>query len=442
MKQSTARRLPTLGLRANAAQFALLVAVNALVGAMVGQQQTVLPLLAQSEFGLSGYTFVFTYVAAFGIAKATSNWFAGTLSDRYGRKPVLLAGWLFAIPVPLMLIAAPDWGWVIAANVLLGINQGLTWSTTVIMKIDLVGPARRGLAMGLNEAAGYGAVAISSLVAGGLAAEFGLRPAPFLLGIAYTALAILLSGAFVKDTRPHALLDAKLNPGRTPAAPSGTAGAPTNRQIFALTSFKEPALSSASMAGLVNNLNFGLSWGLFPLLFATADLSAGQIGMLFALYPGVWGIGQMFTGALSDRIGRKHLITAGMLTQAAALSVIALGHGVAAWSVGTVLLGAGTAMVYPTLLAAVGDVAHPSWRGRAVGVYRVWRDLGYAVGAIMGGIIADRLGLQAAVWMTAALSAAAALAVAGRMYETHLPPRAPAHEGDARATLPPHHTST
>ncbi|MGG5753610.1 MFS transporter [Zafaria sp. Z1313] len=441
MKQSTTRALPILGLRANAAQFTLLVAVNALVGGMVGQQQTVLPLLAHAEFGLSGYTFLFAYVAAFGIAKATSNWFAGTLSDRYGRKPVLLAGWLFAIPVPLMLIFAPDWSWVIAANVLLGINQGLTWSTTVIMKIDLVGPAQRGLAMGLNEAAGYGAVAATSLLAGYHAEQYGLRPAPFLLGIAYTALALLLSGLFVRETHPHALLDAGNMDARGASARHGLDANLANGQIFSLTSFREPALSSASLAGLVNNLNFGLSWGLFPLLFATADLSMGQIGLLFALYPGVWGIGQMATGALSDRIGRKHLITTGMLVQAGALAIIALGDGFGAWASGTVLLGAGTAMVYPTLLAAVGDVAHPAWRGRAVGVYRVWRDLGYAVGAILGGIVADLFGLNAGVWMAAALSAAAGLIVAIRMYETHPPHPRPTPAGNTLATLPRDHTN-
>ena len=430
MKNTTTARLPTLGLRANAAQFTLLVAVNALVGGMVGQQQTVLPLLAEAEFGLTGYTFVFAYVAAFGITKAIANWFAGTLSDRYGRKPVLLAGWLFAIPVPIMLILAPDWGWVVAANVLLGINQGLTWSTTVVMKIDLVGPAQRGLAMGLNEAAGYGAVAATSLLAGYLAEQYGLRPAPFLLGLAYTALGLLLSGVFVRETRGHTRLDA----GRVAVrgAPGHNLDANlTNRQILALASLREPALSSASLAGLVNNLNFGLAWGLFPLLFATAELSTGQIGLLFALYPGVWGLGQLATGAISDRIGRKHLISAGMATQAAALSVIALGHGFGAWAAGTVLLGVGTAMVYPTLLAAVGDVAHPAWRGRAVGVYRVWRDLGYAVGAILGGVVADAAGLQAAVWSAAALSAAAAIAVAVRMYETH-PPSARRTDPDLR----------
>ncbi|MCT1515566.1 MFS transporter [Dietzia cercidiphylli] len=414
-------RTPELGLKANAAQFTLLVAINALVGGMVGQQQTVLPLLATELFGLTGYTFIFTYVAAFGVTKAIANYFAGTFSDRYGRKPVLLVGWLFAIPVPLMLIWAPDWSWVVAANVLLGINQGLTWSTTVVMKIDLVGPRQRGLAMGLNEAAGYGAVAVTSLLAGYLAGQYGLRPAPFLVGVAYTALALVLSGIFVRETRDHALLDA----GRHTARPDGLHdhlhADMTDREIAIQTSFREPALSSASQAGLVNNLNFGLSWGLFPLLFATAGLTVGQIGLLFALYPAVWGVGQLFTGALSDRVGRKHLISVGMATQAAALVVIALGNGFGMWAVGTMILGAGTAMVYPTLLAAIGDVAHPVWRGRAVGVYRVWRDLGYAVGAVFGGIVADAMGMHAAVWAAAAVSAASAAAVAIRMYETLTP---------------------
>lgn len=408
-----------LGLRANAAQFALLVAVNALVGGMVGQQQTVLPLLAESEFELTGYSFIFTYVAAFGITKAIANYFAGTLSDKYGRKPVLLIGWLFAVPVPLMLIFAPDWGWVVAANVLLGINQGLTWSTTVVMKIDLVGPAKRGLAMGLNEAAGYGAVAVTSLIAGYLAEQYGLRPAPFLLGLAYTALALLLSGVFVRETRGHAQLEAAQHRPRGDGIHDHLHANLTNRQVAVQTSVKEPALSAASQAGLVNNLNFGLSWGLFPLLFATADLSVSQVSVVFALYPGVWGAGQLVTGALSDRIGRKHLITAGMALQAAALMLIASGDGFTHWAFGTALLGAGTAMVYPTLLAVVGDVAHPAWRGRAVGVYRVWRDLGYAAGAVLGGVVADALGLSAAVWAAALVSAASAAVVAVRMYETH-----------------------
>nr|WP_280364721.1 MFS transporter [Nocardia wallacei] len=412
-----------LGLRQNAAQFTLLVAVNALVGGMVGQQQTVLPLLAESEFGLTGYTFIFTYVAAFGITKAIANYFAGTFADRYGRKPVLIIGWLFALPVPLMLIAAPNWWWVVAANVLLGINQGLTWSTTVVMKIDLVGPTRRGLAMGLNEAAGYGAVAVSSLLAGYLAEHYGLRPAPFLLGLAYAATALALTGLFIHETRDHARLEATGHTPRADGRHDHLHAELTNREIALHTSLAEPALASASHAGLVNNLNFGLSWGLFPLLFATADLTVAQIGLLFALYPGIWGAGQLVTGGLSDRIGRKHLITGGMAIQAAALAVIAVSGGFPGWALGTVLLGIGTAMVYPTLLAVIGDVAHPIWRGRAVGIYRVWRDLGYAVGAILGGIIADLMGLHAAVWAAAIISAAAALLVAARMYETHPQPR-------------------
>ncbi|MDN6170432.1 MAG: MFS transporter, partial [Micrococcaceae bacterium] len=327
MKKKSGARIPVLGLRANAPQFVLLVAVNALVGGMVGQQQTVLPLLAGAEFGLSGYTFIFSYVAAFGIAKAVSNWFAGTLSDRHGRKPVLMIGWLFAVPVPLMLILAPSWGWVVAANILLGVNQGLTWSTTVVMKIDLIGPNRRGLAMGFNEAAGYGAVAITSLLTGHLAEQFGLRPAPFLLGIAYTALGLVLTGLFVRETKGHSRLEAEQQATARSAGPTRVDAQLDSRRIAELTSFKDPSLSSASWAGLVNNLNFGLSWGVFPLLFATAHLSDGRIGLLFAIYPGVWGLGQLVTGALSDRIGRKQLVVWGMAVQGVALAVIAAGDG-------------------------------------------------------------------------------------------------------------------
>ncbi|HEX6249396.1 MAG TPA: MFS transporter [Nocardioidaceae bacterium] len=423
------RRPTRLGLRANAAQFTILVAINALVGGMVGQQQTVLPLLAEDEFGLTGYTFMFTYVVAFGITKAAANYFAGTWSDRYGRKPVLIAGWLFAVPVPLMLIWAPSWGWVVAANVLLGVNQGLTWSTTVIMKIDLVGPKQRGLAMGLNEAAGYGAVAVTSMAAGYLAAEYGLRPAPFLLGLTYTALALGLSTLAVRETRGHAKVEAAGHVARADGRHDHLHSELSNRDVFTQTSFREPALSSASQAGLVNNLNFGLSWGLFPLLFASSGLAVGQIGVLFALYPGVWGIGQLFTGAMSDRWGRKHLITIGMFTQAIALAVIAAADSFGLWAAGTVLLGSGTAMVYPTLLAAIGDVAHPAWRGRAVGIYRVWRDLGYAVGALMGGVVADLWSLRTAVWVAAAVSVVSALIVALRMYETHHRPTDTVPEG-------------
>jgi MFS family permease len=405
---------PRLGLRPNIVQFSLLVAVNALVGGMVGQEQTVLPLLATEVFGLTGYTFLLTYVMAFGITKAITNYLAGTWSDRFGRKPVLVAGWLLAIPVPLMLIWAPSWGWVVAANVLLGINQGLTWSTTVVMKIDLVGPRQRGLAMGLNEAAGYGAVAITAWLAGYLAANHGLRPAPFLLGLSYALIGLALSVVLVRETRDYARLEAASHPAGT-----GTDAALSNRDIFVRTSLTEPALSSASQAGLVNNLNFGLSWGLFPLLFASAGLAVDRIGLLIAVYPAVWGVAQILTGALSDRWGRKHLITAGMLTQAVGLALIATGQSFGWWLAAGALLGAGTAMVYPTLLAVIGDVAHPLWRARSVGVYRLWRDSGYAVGAVVGGVAADLWGLRAAVWTAAAITVVSAVAVAARMYETH-----------------------
>lgn len=410
----TATRPIRLGLRANLAQFSLLVLVNALVGGVVGQEQTVLPLLAEQEFHLTGYTFLLTYVLVFGLSKAATNYFAGTWSDRYGRKPVLIAGWLIALPVPLLLIWAPSWGWIVAANLLLGINQGLTWSTTVIMKVDLVGPRQRGLAMGFNEAAGYGAVAITSVLAGYLAAQYGLRPAPFLLGLTYVILGLVLSTLVIKETRGHAHWE-------TTQANNDASTALTNRQVFTRTTLTDPALSSASQAGLVNNLNFGLSWGLFPLLFASADLPVNRVGILVALYPAVWGVGQLATGALSDRWGRKHLITIGMLTQAAGLAVIATAESFSGWSIATVLLGAGTAMVYPTLLAAIGDVAHPSWRARSVGVYRLWRDSGYAAGAVLGGIIADLWDLRTAVWAAAALSLTSGLLVAARMYETHPP---------------------
>jgi MFS family permease len=408
-----------LGLRANAAQFTLLVAVNALVGGMVGQQQTVLPLLAEQEFDLTGYTFLFSYVAAFGVTKAAANYVAGIWSDRVGRKPVLLVGWLFAVPVPLILIWAPHWAWIVVANVLLGINQGLTWSTTVIMKIDLVGPKRRGLAMGLNEAAGYGSIALTALVAGHLAEQYGLRPAPFLLGLSYVVLALALSGLAVHETRDHVIVEAAQRAQRPTSSTALLPESLDSRAVFTQTSLREPSLSSASQAGLVNNLNFGLSWGLFPLLFATAGIATDEIGVLVALYPAVWGIGQLFTGALSDRWGRKHLITAGMFTQAAALVVIAVADGVALWATGAILLGAGTALVYPTLLAVIGDVAHPVWRGQAVGIYRVWRDLGYAVGALMAGVVADLWGLRAAVWAAACVTVASGLVVAARMRETH-----------------------
>jgi MFS family permease len=426
MTTPATKHLPLqLGLRANLAQFSLLVAVNALVGGMLGQERTVLPLLAEQEFHLNAYTAGMTYILAFGVAKAATNYLAGTWSDRYGRKPVLVAGWLVAVPVPLLLIWAPTWWWVIVANVLLGISQGLTWSTTVIMKIDLVGPHRRGFAMGLNEAAGYGAVAATALATGFIAAQSGLRPEPFYLGIAFAALGLGLSTLFVRETRGHAEAEALNHVGRTDGSDAHLHAQLTQREVFAQTSLREPALSSACQAGMVNNLNDGLAWGLFPLLFATAGLSLGKIGILAALYPAVWGLGQLGTGALSDRIGRKRLIVGGMLTQAVALGIVAAADTFGLWAVAAVLLGAGTAMVYPTLLAAIGDVAHPAWRARSVGIYRLWRDGGFAVGAILSGVVADLWGVRAAAWTVAALTAASGLLVAIRMYETHVSRRRP-----------------
>ncbi len=413
------RRPIRLGLRRNAAQFALLVAVNALVGGMLGQERTVLPLLAQREFGLTAYTAVLTYILAFGLAKAVTNYLAGAWSDRYGRKPVLIGGWIVAVPVPLLLMWAPSWGWVVAANVLLGISQGLTWSTTVIMKIDLVGPGRRGLAMGLNEAAGYLAVAATALATGYLAAASGLRPEPFFLGIAYAALGLGLSTFVVRETRGHARLEAQTHTVRDDGRHDQLHGDLTQRQVFVQTSFREPALSSASQAGLVNNLNDGLAWGLFPALFAGAGLGVGRIGVLAALYPAVWGLGQLATGALSDRWGRKPFIVGGMLLQATALALVAMADTFAVWAGAAVLLGAGTAMVYPTLLATIGDVAHPAWRARSVGIYRLWRDAGFAVGALLAGVLADLYGIRAAVWVVAVLTAVSGAVVATRMYETH-----------------------
>ena len=405
-----------LGLRENAAQFTLLVAVNALVGASLGQERTVLPLLARDVFGVEAFTGALSFIVAFGLAKAATNFVAGSLSDRFGRRPVLLAGWVLAVPVPLLLAWAPTWGWVVAANVLLGISQGLTWSTTVVMKIDLVGPGRRGLAMGLNEAAGYLAVAGAALATGWLAQAYGLRPAPFLVGLAVAAVGLGLSAVLVRETREHARLEGRLHPRGTGHQAVG------RRQVFVRTTVTDPALSSASQAGLVNNLNDGLAWGLFPVLYAATGMSVARVGVLAAVYPAVWGLGQLVTGALSDRWGRKWLIVGGMLLQAAALALVALVSTFTWWVVAGVLLGAGTAMVYPTLLATVGDVAHPEWRATAVGTYRLWRDAGFAVGAVVAGVIADALGVRPAVGWVAALTAASGLLVAVRMPET-LPAR-------------------
>jgi MFS family permease len=416
---TTLRRLApapavALGLRANRGQFWLLVLVNAFVGSMVGLERTVLPLLAEAEFGLASRSAALSFVATFGVVKALTNFFAGRLGDRYGRRRVLLAGWLFALPVPFLVIWAPTWSWIVFANVLLGISQGLAWSTTVIMKIDLVGPKQRGLAMGLNEFAGYLAVALAALGTGYLAQAYGLRPEPFYLGIAFSIVGLALSLLFVRETRDHVALEARAHP---PAA-AGSGGQLTNRELFARASWRDPALSSASQAGMVNNLNDGLAWGLFPLFFAAAGLDLAQIGILGFTYPAVWGVAQLWTGALSDRWGRKGLIASGMLLQGVALAATALVSGFWPWIAAAALLGVGTAMVYPTLLAAIGDVAHPSWRGSAVGVYRLWRDSGYAVGALLAGVMADLYGMEWAIGAVAVLTFASGLLVMARMPET------------------------
>jgi MFS family permease len=399
-----------LGLRANAGQFALLVGVQALVGAMVGQERTVLPLMATQIFGLTGVASALTFLVAFGVTKALTNLAAGLLADRYGRRPVLLAGWLAGVPVPLLLIWAPTWEWVVAANVLLGVNQGLTWSVAVMMKVDLVGPGRRGLALGLNEAAGYSAVAVTALLTGFIADRAGLRPAPFVFGFGVAIAGLLLSAIAIRETRDHVSLEHGLVE-RT--------ARPSWRTVILRTSLLDRSLSAASQAGLVNNLNDGMAWGLLPLYYAAAGLSLTEIAVLAAAYPLTWGTSQLATGALSDRIGRKGLIVGGLLVQGGAIAAIAATSGFWPWFAASVALGLGTGMVYPTLLAAVADVADPSWRGSALGVYRMWRDLGFAAGAILVGVIADRAGMGSAIAAVAAITAASGIVVAVRMRETH-----------------------
>ena len=401
------------GLRENAGQFALLVGVSALVGGMVGQERAIVPLLGVATFGLSTATAALSFLIAFGLTKAVTNLVAGALADRVGRKPVLVAGWLIGVPVPFMLILAPDWAWVIAANVLLGINQGLTWSTTVLMKIDLVGPRNRGLALGLNEASGYVAVASVAFLTGLIAESSGLRPAPFFLGIAIVGLGLSASVLFVRETRGHAMREADAASGMTlPEAD------PHWLRIAWRSTISDRSLSAASQAGLVNNLNDAMAWGLLPIVQAAAGLSIAQIGLLAGAYPATWGIAQIGTGALSDRIGRKRLIVAGMLLQALAIASIAISSGFGPWLIGALGLGLGTAMVYPTLIAVVADVAEPRRRGAVTGVYRFWRDLGFAVGAVLVGLLADRFDARAAILAVAALTAISGVIVAVRMRET------------------------
>jgi MFS family permease len=398
-----------LGLKENWRQFALLVLVNAFVGGMVGIERTVVPLIGSEEFGIASTTLVVSFIVSFGLVKAFANLVSGQLADRWGRKRVLVLGWLFGLPVPFMILWAPDWGWIIAANGLLGINQGLAWSMTVIMKIDLVGPKGRGLAVGLNEFAGYLAVGLTAFATGWLAAEYGLRPAPILIGVAYAVLGTALSILVVRDTRAHVQLEASEHPRE--ASPL------TFRQVFARTTFGDRNLFAASQAGLVNNLNDGMSWGIFPLFFAAGGLGLERIGLLKAVYPAVWGLLQVVTGPLSDRWGRKGLIVGGMWVQAAALLITGMTGEFAWWLAASVLLGLGTAMVYPSLIAAVSDASHPAWRARSLSVYRFWRDLGYAIGALSAGLIADAFGLAAAITAVGVLTFFSGALVAVAMVE-------------------------
>ena len=403
---------PELGLRENAAQFTLLVVVNAFVGAMVGIERSILPAIAEEEFALAARSAILSFIVVFGVSKALTNYGAGRWSDRVGRKSVLVLGWLVAVPVPFLLMWAPTWNWILFANVLLGVSQGLTWSTTVIMKIDLVGAKKRGLAMGLNEFAGYVALSGSALATGWIAANYGLRPQPFYLGVVFVAVGLALSVLLVRETRHHVAHESKL------LASNQDHSVPTSREVFWRTTFHDRNLSSVSQAGLVNNLNDGMAWGLFPLVFVAAGMNLAQVGLLAAIYPATWGFGQLVTGAWSDRVGRKPLIVWGMWIQAAGIAVMTVGHEFAGFVIGAVLLGIGTAMVYPALLAAIGDVAHPSWRASAVGVYRLWRDLGYAIGALLAGMTADAFGLSAAMWLVAAVTFASGIVSAVRMRET------------------------
>lgn len=404
-----------LGLRENAAQFTLLVIVNAFVGAMVGIERSILPAIAEQEFELAARSAILSFIVVFGVSKALTNYGAGRWSDRFGRKYVLVLGWLVATPVPFLLMWAPSWNWILFANVLLGVSQGLTWSTTVIMKIDLVGAKQRGLAMGLNEFAGYVALSGSALATGWIAAHYGLRPQPFYLGVVFVAAGLALSAVFVRETQHHVAHES------AGLASQPNVSVPTSREVFWRTTFRDPNLSSVSQAGLVNNLNDGMAWGLFPLVFAAAGMDLAQVGLLAAIYPATWGFGQSVTGALSDRFGRKPLIVWGMWIQAAGIAVMAMVLEFIGFVAGSLLLGIGTAMVYPALLAAIGDVAHPAWRASAVGVYRLWRDLGYAVGALLAGLTADAFGLSAAMWLIAALTFASGVVSAMRMRETLVP---------------------
>ena len=394
-----------LGLRENLAQFSLLVVINAFVGAMIGLERSTLPIIGETDFALASKAAVLSFIVAFGLAKALTNLGAGALAQRLGRRRLLIAGWAIALPVPLLIAVAPSWGWIVAANVLLGINQGLAWSMTVVMKIDLVGPDRRGFALGLNEAAGYGGVAVAAAASGWLASELAPRDVLVGAGTGIAQLALALSVLLVRDTAAHVAQAG-------PPSGRGRARAVASR-AFSDATWRAPALRSCSQAGLVNNLNDALAWGLVPLYLAADGATVAEIGLVAGVYPGVWGLGQIWTGRWSDRVGRKRPIVGGMLVQAVALGVLAISGGaVAVAALAAALLGIGTALVYPTLIAAISDAVAPVARATTVGVYRFWRDMGYVAGGLLAGTLADVLGFSGAVGIVAALTAASGLWVA------------------------------
>lgn len=392
-----------LGLKENWKQFTLLVIINAFVGGMVGLERSILPQIAEVEFGIAAKTAILSFIIVFGIVKAITNYFAGAFANKIGRKNLLTIGWLFGMPVPFILMYAPSWDWIVAANVLLGINQGLAWSSTVVMKIDLVGEKQRGFAMGLNEFAGYLAVAIVAFLTGFIASEYGLRPYPFILGIAMAILGLLGSIFLIKDTRKHV------------AAENTISDVPKLGNIFWETTWKHKNLGSVTQAGLINNLNDGMAWGIFPILLSMKGFDLGQVGIITAVYPAVWGIGQLFTGKMADIFNKKHLLFIGMFLQAIALFLFLLAETMTHYVALSAVLGWGTAMVYPTFLATVAENTHPQDRANSIGVFRLWRDLGYAIGAILTGIIADRLGIDASIMAIGGLTLISAFIIAVRM---------------------------
>ena len=377
--------------------------INAFVGGMVGLERSILPRIADVEFHIAAKTAILSFIIVFGIVKAITNYYTGALANKFGRKKLLVAGWIIGIPIPLMLMFAPSWGWIIAANVLLGINQGLTWSSTVVMKIDLVGEKQRGFAMGLNEFAGYIAVALVAFLTGWIASEYGIRPYPFYVGIGLVFLGLVGSMFFIKDTKHHVAKETVTNT------------IPRLKNIFWDTTWKNKNLGSVTQAGLINNLNDGMAWGIFPILLATKGFTIGEIGIVTAIYPAVWGIGQLFTGKMADTFCKKDMLYAGMLIQALALIILVWANTMLHYVILSSLLGWGTAMVYPTFLATVAENTNPQDRAKSIGIFRLWRDLGYAIGAILTGIIADLISINAAIIFIGLLTLASALIIRYRM---------------------------